>query len=246
MELMVDLHVNSERQGPGSEEETLKALSMMHIPEGKKLKIADIGCGSGSQTFSLARHSRGDIIAVDLFPSFLKKLDEKAADLGFTDKITSLEASMDKLPFEKESFDIIWSEGAIYNIGFETGIRQWRNFLKPGGYLAVSEITWISRNRPVEIEDFWTSEYPEIGMASEKIRILEDNGYTLSGYFYLKPESWIENYYKPLEKGFAAYLERNKHSQEAKKIMEMHREEIALYQKFKDYYSYGFYIARRD
>ena len=29
---------------------------------------------------------------------------------------------MDALPFENEELDLIWSEGAIYNIGFEKGV----------------------------------------------------------------------------------------------------------------------------
>jgi SAM-dependent methyltransferase len=62
-------------------------------------------------------------------------------------KITTLEKSMDALDFDDETFDIIWSEGAIYIMGFETGVKQWRNFLKPGGYLAVSEITWLTNKR---------------------------------------------------------------------------------------------------
>ncbi len=45
IELIIDLHKNSERQGQGSENETLKALDFMHLPNDRKIKIADIGCG---------------------------------------------------------------------------------------------------------------------------------------------------------------------------------------------------------
>ncbi|GAM56739.1 probable transcription regulator [Vibrio ishigakensis] len=48
---------------------------------------------------------------------------------------------MGDLPFEEDSFDVLWSEGAVYNIGFETGIRDWRKYLKSGGTLVVSELT---------------------------------------------------------------------------------------------------------
>ena len=37
------------------------------------------------------------------------------------------------------ALDLIWSEGAIYNIGFEQGVRDWRPFLKEGGVLVASE-----------------------------------------------------------------------------------------------------------
>jgi len=246
LQLIVDLHINSERQGPGSEKDTLKALGFLNLPADKNLKIADIGCGSGGQTITVAKKINGQITAVDLFPEFLVELNEKSQKLGLTDKIVTLEKSMDNLPFNKCEFDIIWSEGAIYNIGFENGIKKWKDYLKVGGYLAISEITWIKQSRPKEIEEFWKSEYPEIDVASNKIRQLENNGYSLVGYFYLGQDSWTKNYYKPMEARFESFLKRNNNSELARKVVEDNQAEIDLYQKFKDYYSYGFYIARKD
>jgi ubiquinone/menaquinone biosynthesis C-methylase UbiE len=246
LELIIDLHKNSERQGPGSENDTLKALDFLNLPTDQNLKVADIGCGSGGQTISLAKNISGQVTAVDLFPEFLDQLNEKSQKLGLTDKIVTLEKSMDDLPFKKNEFDLIWSEGAIYNIGFESGLKKWKDYLKVGGYLAVSEITWITQSRPKEIEGFWNSEYPEIDTASNKINELENNGYSLVGYFYLNQDSWIENYYKPMEKRFEEFLNRNDHSELARNVVEEHRAEIDLYQKFKDYYSYGFYVVRKN
>ena len=246
IELIIDLHKNSERQGPGSENDTLKALDFLHLPTDKNLKVADIGCGSGGQTISLAKNLNGQITAVDLFPEFLNELQEKSQKLGLTEKILTIEKSMDDLPFKKNEFDIIWSEGAIYNIGFENGINQWKDYLKVDGYLAVSEITWITQSRPNEIEKFWESEYPEIDTASNKIKQLENNGYTLVGYFYLNQDSWIENYYKPMQGRFDTFLNRNGNSELARKVVEDNQAEIDLYRKFKDYFSYGFYVAKKN
>lgn len=246
LELIIDLHKNSERQGPGSENDTLRALDLLNLPTDQNLKMADIGCGSGGQTISLAKNLSGEIIAIDLFPEFLSELNEKSQKLGLTDKILTLEESMDNLPFSRGEFDLIWSEGAIYNIGFEKGVKKWKDYLKVGGYLAVSEITWITDSRPKEIEEFWKSEYPEIDTASNKIKQLEDNGYSLVGYFYLSQDSWTENYYKPMQARFKDFLKRNDNSALARKVVEDNQNEIKLYQKFKDYYSYGFYIARKN
>jgi ubiquinone/menaquinone biosynthesis C-methylase UbiE len=246
IELIIDLHKNSERLGPGSDKETLKAIGLMNLPTEQKLKIADIGSGSGGQTMTLAQNLNGKITAVDLFPEFLTELKEKARKLGLAGKIEILEKSMDDLPFKREEFDIIWSEGAIYNIGFERGIKEWKDYLKVGGYLAVSEMTWITPSRPKEIEDYWNKEYPEIDTASNKIKQLENNGYSLAGYFYLAQDSWLENYYKPMESRFEAFLKRNGNTDLAKKIVEEHKAEIGFYLKYKDYYSYGFYIARKN
>ena len=246
LELIMDLHKNSERQGPGSEKDTLKALGFLNLPTNGKLKIADIGCGSGGQTITLAQNLNGQITAVDLFPEFLDELNEKAQILGLTDIILTLEKSMDELPFDREEFDLIWAEGAIYNIGFQKGIKIWKDFLKSGGFIAISEITWITNSRPKEIEQFWTQEYSEIDTASNKIKILEKNNFTLEGYFNLSQQSWIDQYYKPMEGRFETYLKRHHNSELAKKVVEDNKTEIDLYRKFKDYYSYGFYIARKN
>jgi SAM-dependent methyltransferase len=152
---------------------------------------------------------------------------------------------MDELPFATHSLDIIWSEGAIYNMGFANGVQQWSRYLKPGGYLAVSEITWITQARPTIIEDFWQREYPEIDTAAAKFTVLENAGYTPLGYFVLSPDEWIDTYYAPMEAGFAAFLARHDHSEAAQAIVEEHRQEIQFFREYQDYYSYGFYLARK-
>lgn len=244
--LLVDFHEDGERQGPGSTDDTLRALNLTGLNLNSALRIADIGCGTGAHTLTLARHTRGKITALDLFPEFLEKLNNQALAVGFNERIQTVRGSMDNLSFEKESLDLIWSEGAIYNMGFEKGVKYWHQFLKPGGCLAVSEITWITGSRPAEIEEFWQKDYPEIGMAGEKIRILEENGYSLRAYFILSPESWLKQYYEPMEQRFEQFLERHAHSEAARAIVEENQSEIELYKRFQEYYSYGFYVARKD
>jgi len=245
LELIVDFYKDAERQGPGSSFETVKALNFININKDHKLKIADIGCGSGAQTITLAKNIDGHIIAVDLFPEFLDKLNSRSEELGFKERITTIEKSMEDLPFDNDEFDIIWSEGAIYNMGFEAGIKKWKNYLKSGGYLSVTEITWTTNSRPKEIEEYWNKEYPEIDTASDKIRLLEENGYTVVGYFVLSENSWIDNFYKPMEERFSTFLEKHNNSEMAKNFVELEKEGIRKYQKYKDYYSYGFYIAKK-
>jgi ubiquinone/menaquinone biosynthesis C-methylase UbiE len=245
LELLIDFHKDAERQGPGSHADTLKALSFIQIDKNKIYKILDIGCGSGSQTFSLVNAIDAQIIAVDLYPEFLDKLNETLKKHDWQNKITTLQKSMDDLPFDKQEFDIIWSEGAIYNIGFENGIKKWKEFLKSGGYIAVSEITWLTNERPAEIEEYWNNEYSEMDTASNKIKILETNGFTLLGYFVLPESSWLDNYYQPIENRMNTFLEKHSDSEIAKIVIEKEREEIKKYKKYKQYFGYGFYIAQK-
>lgn len=130
MELMMHLHLNNERQGPGSEATTLLALQLAQIDRNRSYKIADIGCGTGAQTLTLAQSLQGEILAVDLFPEFLTKLEERLQSQTLTASVTPICASMDQLPFETGTLDLIWSEGAVYNMGFQKGVTYWKDFSK--------------------------------------------------------------------------------------------------------------------
>jgi SAM-dependent methyltransferase len=244
--LLVDLHRDGTRQGPGSDEETLRALELTRLDRMAALEVADIGCGTGASTLTLASglpNSR--IIAVDLFPEFLDILRERASAAGCAKQINTLAESMESLPFAAESLDLIWSEGAIYNMGFSKGIEAWRPFLRPGGVIAVSEITWLHPDPPEEIRQHWESEYPEIATASEKTAILESAGYDLLGYLVLPPTNWVGNYYEPTERRIPAFLERHAGLPEATGVVQLERQEAELYKRYQDWFSYGFYVARK-
>ncbi len=243
--LLIDLHKNANRQGPGGDAETNKALSLAMIDRAAPLKIADIGCGTGASTLLLAQLLNAHITAVDFLQDFLEALKGRSEEMGLSEKIETLCCSMNNLPFGDEEFDVIWSEGAIYNIGFERGTKDWNRYLKADGLLAVSEITWITGSRPPELQKYWDEEYPEVDVASSKIRVLEKNGYSPIGYFVLPVHCWLENYYRPMQNSFKDFLNRNGNSEEARLIVEAESREIELYEKYKAHYSYGVYIARK-
>ena len=243
--LLIDLHKSANRQGPGGDAETEKALSLAMIDSAAPLKIADIGCGTGASTLLLARLLEAQITAVDFLQNFLELLEGRAENMGLSEKVTTLCCSMDNLPFRDEEYDVIWSEGAIYNIGFEKGVRDWSRYLKVGGLLVVSEISWITASRPVELQKYWEGEYPEIDLASSKIAVLEKSGYSPIGYFVLPEHCWLENYYRPMQNSFKDFLNRNGNSEEARAIVEAEKREIELYEKHKTHYSYGVYVAKK-
>jgi SAM-dependent methyltransferase len=245
-ELLVDLHRDGQRQGPGGDAETLRALDLTGLDRTARLRVADIGCGTGASTLVLAcQLPAADIVAVDLFPEFLAELAARAEQAGVAGRIEGLAASMDSLPFAAESLDLIWSEGAIYNVGFAAGLAAWRPFLRPGGVLAVSEITWLGPDPPEEIRQHWAVEYPEIATADEKIATLQRAGYDLLGSFMLPEACWLDHYYTPLEQRLDAFVERQAGRPEAQEIAAGERREADLYRRYREWFSYGFYIARR-
>ncbi len=245
LKLLIDLHKDGKRQGPGGDEEANKMIELAGLKQNKHLKIADIGCGTGVASIFLANQLNANITAVDFLPEFIDVLEQTAKSEGLSNNIKTLVCSMDSLPFDDEEYDVIWSEGAIYNIGFERGANEWKHFLKQDGLLILSEITWLTEDRPAEIQNHWDSEYPEIDTASAKIRVLEKAGYSPVAYFVLPKDCWLDNYYQPMQSRFPSFLERNKNSNSAQAIVEAEKNEIDLYERYKDYLSYGVYIAKK-
>ena len=245
LELLTYLHVKNHRQGPGSDAAFKRALDLARIDTSADIKIADIGAGTGSASIPLLKQTAATVTAVELLPAFLEKLQSNAESEGVADRLQTIEADMADLPFENEQFDAIWSEGAIYNIGFETGVQKWNRFLKPGGVLVASEITWLRSDIPEEIKSYWEQEYPEIDVASKKLSVLEKNGYSPIGYFTLSPDCWLAEYYEPVQADISAFLKRNENSSKAREIVEAEKQEYELYKKYQDYYSYGVYIAKK-
>ncbi len=245
LKLLVDLHINNKRQGPGSDEVVRKVLNILGLDKNSELEIVDIGCGTGASTIEILKNTNSNVTAVDFLPEFLEKLNKKAKEQSFDNRLKTIEADMANLPFKESHFDLIWSEGAIYNIGFKNGIDKWKKFLKKDGYMVLTEITWLKKDLPEEIKNHWDTEYPEIDFAENKIKILEDNGFKMVDYFTLPENCWTDEYYTPLENGFDEFLERNNNSEETRQIVDEDKKEIELYKKYKDCFSYGVYIAKK-
>ena len=246
LELLIDLHRDGERQGPGNVSDTRLSVTLSGLSGATDLRIADLGCGTGASALILAQELDATITAVDICEDFLRVLKSRAERKGLADRITTVAASIDALPFEQASFDAIWSEGAIYNVGFAKGIKSLRRFLKPGGVLAVSELTWLTYQRPPELQEHWMQEYPEVDTASAKMALLEQCGYTPVGYFALSKQSWLESYYRPMQRRFDDFLSRHDSSETARTIVEAEKKEIDLYERYSAFVSYGYYVSKRS
>lgn len=243
-ELICEYYAGMDRQGPGSPEVTRTALGFVHSLT-ENSKIADIGCGTGGQTMVLAGLAPGRITGLDLFPVFIDIFNSNSRKQGLQDRVRGVVGSMENLAFQEEELDLIWSEGAIYNIGFERGLNEWRRFLKKGGFLAVSEASWFTEKRPEEIDRFWKDAYPQIDTIPAKVGQMQQAGYVPVATFILPENCWTEHFYLPQVPIQESFLKKHPGNPAAMGLVENQRQEARLYDQYKEYYGYVFYIGRK-
>jgi ubiquinone/menaquinone biosynthesis C-methylase UbiE len=244
IKLICEFFSNMDRQGPGSPEVTLKALNFIDNLNAES-RIVDLGCGTGGQTMVLAQHAPGMITGIDMFPRFIQLFNQNAKRLNLQERVRGEIGSMDNLQFGEQELDLIWCEGAIYNIGFERGLNEWYKFLKTGGYIAVSEASWFTSERPAEIDDFWKDAYPEIDTIPHKVAQMQAAGFIPVATFILPENCWLEHFYIPQIKAQEIFLNKYSDNQMAKELIANERNEAQLYAKYKAFYGYVFYIGKK-
>jgi ubiquinone/menaquinone biosynthesis C-methylase UbiE len=160
------------------------------------------------------------------------------------DRIEVQNESMFDLKFERDSFDVIWSEGAIYIMGFEKGLREFKPLLKKGGYVAVTEISWLKPNPPAELKSYWDKDYPGMDTVDGNLARLADAGYREISHFVLPDSCWWDDYYNPLEKRIVMLEKKYADDSEAQDLLNENRREIEFFRKYSDFYGYVFYVMQ--
>jgi SAM-dependent methyltransferase len=242
-QIFFDIQRGLPRQGPGDDASTLRALSMCtELPS--RPDVLDIGCGPGMQTIALARVLDGRITAGDLYQEFLDQLLDAALTEGVRDRIGQMRVDMVDLPFGRESFDLIWSEGAAYILGFGEAFERWKYPLRLRGYMAVTELTWLTDDPPAGAAEFFAAEYPEMTDIATNLTTIEEKGYDVIGHFTLPESAWWDHYYTPLEAKLPGLRSKYAGDDEGLGLVEMTAREIDVRRRFGDSYGYEFFVAR--
>lgn len=201
---------------------TRKAFHM--LPKIEKPRILDIGCGSGIPTLELARLGQGEVTGIDIDQHALGTFATNIAVSGFSDRVKVLNCSLKDMDFPDESFHIIWSEGSIYAIGFENGLRQWKRFLKPDGFMVIHD---------------------EQGNIKEKLDHISKCGYELLRYFILSKETWWKEYFYPLEKLIVKAQVRYSNNLKVLEEIKQAQGELDIFKKYPERNSSVYFIMKR-
>jgi ubiquinone/menaquinone biosynthesis C-methylase UbiE len=244
MEYFYELFEALPRCGPGDNKSTRRAFNTIpNMPP--QPYILDIGCGQGMQTIELAKLSGGEIIALDNHKPFLDTLMKKARDQELLDNIIPKNMSMLDMNFEKNTFDIIWSEGALYFMGFQNGVRRCHHLLKRGGFLAVTEMVCLVNNPPVEVIHYFEKEYPAIKTVEGNLELIQSEGFRLISHFTLPESAWLESFYLPMGEELIRLKKKYKGNEIASGVLEEMSYEITFFEKFSDFFGYEFFIVEK-
>ncbi|GAB7021643.1 MerR family transcriptional regulator [Salidesulfovibrio brasiliensis] len=244
MELFFKLYEGVERKGPGEREATARALELCGpLPENPQ--IIDIGCGSGLGSVYLAELTGGYITAVEYHDVYVKEAETMAERHGQSGRIAAMQGDMAALPFDDESFDLVWSEGAAYIMGFDKALKEWKRLVRPGGCLVVSEAVWLTDTPPAEVKAYWNESYPDMRTPEGNIAAAEGLGYTVRGTFLLPEHCWTQ-FYDALGRHLDEIEDEFLANPGAKPIVDETRHEAELWRKHPNCYGYQYYVLRKS
>lgn len=237
-------HPSLLRLGPGDDQSTRQALNL--IPQDIRRpgrRILDLGCGNGAQTICLARELRGEILAVDTHQPFLDELTKRAAAAGCGERVRILCADMASIRPEQGPFDLIWCEGAIYNIGFEKGLRHCRTLLD-GGYFALTDLNWLGSERPEACREFFERVQLPVLDIDGNLDIIRTVGFETIGHFALPASSWWNDFYNPLAKRLQELRRTQAGDAALMEVVAGTEAEIEVYRRHSAAYGYVFYVMK--
>lgn len=231
------------RQGPGSFAATQRAFAACaDLPTAPR--IVDLGCGAGAQTVALAQLTGGTIVAVDSHAPLIERLRERLDELGATDRVETRVGDMAAIDLPRHSFDLVWSEGALYNLGLAVALPRCAELLRPGGYLVFTDAVWRSDDPPDDVQALF-ADYPTMGGVGDVVAQLENHGWEVIDWFDLPDEAWWEDFYAPMERRIESLREKYAGDAEALAALDELAREPEMHRRSGQQYGYAFFVARR-
>jgi SAM-dependent methyltransferase len=207
--------------------------------------VLDLGCGVGAQTIHLAELLLGAIIAaLDSHAPSIERLGATVAVRGLAGRIQPVVGDMAEPGLPPASFDLIWSEGALYNIGIEKALRVCHELLRPGGYIAFTDAVWRRDNPPPEVKAGFEADYPAMGRVVDALAAIGNNGFSLIDHFTLPDEAWWDDFYTPMETRIEELRGKYRADDEALAVLDQLAQEPEMHRRHSGYYAYEFFVAR--
>lgn len=242
MDVMTAFFAELEMLGPHDEATSLKVLnSIGALPAAPR--VLDLGCGTGQQSLMLARALGTRVVAVDLSEVFLQRVRTHFAVAGMPDLVETRAADMRDPGEPLGSVDLIWSEGAAYNIGFRQALNAWRPILRPGGVAVIADAGWLTEAAPAPVRTFWDAEYPDMHNAADFPDMAAAEGYEVVATEMLPASAWVAYYDGVLKR--ATRLRATTVGPDMETLIRELEQEAEIFHQSAGSYSYVFTAVRR-
>ena len=105
-------------------------------------RVLDVGSGIGGPSRFLAHTYRCTVVGLDLTPEFCAVARLLAERTGLAERASYRQGNALDMPFDDESFDVVWSQNASMNIAERDRLyHEMHRVLRPGGRLAINDVT---------------------------------------------------------------------------------------------------------
>jgi SAM-dependent methyltransferase len=233
------------RQGPGNRASAAKALALCRdLPAAPA--VLDLGCGVGGQTLHLIDElPASSIVAIDSHAPSVERLRATVERRGLSARVRPLVGDIARPGLPSDSFDLAWSEGALYNIGIENALQVCRGLLRAGGYLVFTDAVWRKENPPPEVKAGFDLDYPTMGGVSDMLGLIERSPFSLVGHFTLPDEAWWDDFYTPMVGRIGELREKYAGDAESLVVLEQLAQEPEMHRRHSEYYAYEFFVIQR-
>ena len=198
--------------------------AFLRLPRLENPRILDIGCGSGVPTIELAKLSGGEVTGIDIDQSCIDEFNRKIKEENLSRRVEALKLSLYEMKFPDETFDVVWSEGVVGNIGFETSLQEWRRLLKHNGYLVI---------------------HYQVSRVADMLPRIPQLGYSLADTVPLPEDAWWTEFYKPIEEKMDTLLHKYKNNKDALKLLNQYKTEMDMVKKNPSHFNCAFYIMKK-
>lgn len=123
------------------------------LASGTPGRIADVGAGTGTGSFALARRfTEAEIVALDVSPGMLERLVASSIEQGLAERMSMVQADLDAAWPEAGRFDLVWAASSLHHFAeVDRVLRDILTALNPGGLFVAVEMDGFPRVLPDDL-----------------------------------------------------------------------------------------------
>jgi arsenite methyltransferase len=162
---------------PGGAALTSRLVRALHVAPGGL--VVDVASGPGISALQVAREAGCRVVGVDLAAENVARATAAAAQAGLTGQVSFMEGDAEALPLQDEVADAALCECALCTFPDKAAAaREFARVLKPGGRVAISDITALRDELPPELTSMqaWVACVADARPLDEIASLLEDGG----------------------------------------------------------------------